>query len=443
MVKKTFPILVALFFVSFSLVCAQTDEEIEQLIDKGITYERENKLRQAVEVYRTVLTIDSTILFIKVRLAKVLSWINEYDDALLYLDEVLEVHPEMTEALFRKAQILGWKGEYTESIKFYEAYLEQKPYSPEGLMGIGRIYFWSGENERAVDYFKRAREAGADEVDAGITISKVYLAMDMKEMAVEELTAVLEIDPENIEARRLLRGIPLMSTWEISPLGMIFDIYADKTVGFTLSSYLIYHLEQKWDFSFQYDFVTISGRNDNRLSFSTVYKGVPNSYFLADLTFTPSANFSPYLGTKLKANYALPNGFGAGLGFMVDMYGDAPLSATQNENLYSIKPEVVKYFDDITFVLLGYDYYAYSSGYSTSKVRLMMNLAYYRSNVLSAGFSYGGDVETQDKDKRVFEFSLGISYNITRRIGLTLTYGYIDTQYGKTNQISFRPLLRW
>lgn len=427
----------------FAQEAEQHADEIDRLIDRGIQYEWENKLQQAIDTYRQVIILDPENVLVRIRLAKVLSWTNQYDEALNILDEVLAQEPEQPEALFRKAQIVSWQGRFEESIELYEAYLEQEPSHPEGLMGLARVYFWSGQNERAIEYFGMAIEAGAYEVDARINMAKVYLALGNNDQAELELQTVLAINPEHEEAKRLLEGIPKLWKYEYVPLGFILYIYPDSSLGYNFSTSFIYHHRQRWDFIAAYELEYISSKFDHTLIFTTVYMGVPNLYLLAGGEVTPQANFSPTGTVKLAVNYAFGNFIGAGIGFRTDFFGDAPLSSIQNENLYEIRPEISKYFGDISHVTLSYSHFILSNGYDTWRIGIGMTLDYYKNNALFAGLAYGGSVEIQDENRRVLEFDLGIGYRVTRRLDLGLSYAYIDTQYGQTHQIGFRPVLRW
>jgi tetratricopeptide (TPR) repeat protein len=441
--NRTFILIFSILLLIPLQLAAQRTDEIDRLIDQGIEYERDNKLQQAIDTYRHVLEFDQENILVRIRLAKVLSWTNQYDEALDILDEVLDRDPAQPEALFRKAQIVSWQGRFEESIELYEAYLEQEPNHPEGLMGLARVYFWSGQNERAIEYFNRSIEAGAYEVDARITLAKVYLAMGNNEQAKAELETVLAINPEHEEAKRLFEGIPKLWKYEYVPLGFILYIYPDRSLGYNFSTSFIYHHRQRWDFIAAYELEYIRSKFDHTLIFSTVYMGIPGLYLLAGGEFTPQANFSPTGTVNLGINYAFGNFIGAGIGFRVDFFGDAPLSSIQNEILYEIRPEISKYFGDISHVTLSYSHFILSNGYDTGRIGIGMTLDYYKNNAIFAGLAYGGSVEIQDETRRVLEFNLGIGYRVTQRLDLGLSYAYIDTQYGQTHQIGFRPVLKW
>jgi tetratricopeptide (TPR) repeat protein len=417
--------------------------EVDRLIDQGIQYERDNKLQQAIDTYRHVLEFDPENTTVRIRLAKLLSWTNQYEEALLILDEVLARDPEQPEALFRKAQILSWQGQFDESIQFFEAYLEQEPNHPEGLMGLARVYFWSEQYERAIELFTEAIEAGASEVDARITIAKVYLAMGKNDQAESELETVLAINPEEEEAKRLLEGIPKLWKYEYVPLGLTLYIFPDNSLGYSFNTSFIYHHRQRWDFIAAYKLKLLKETYDHTLLLTTVYMGIQNLYLLVGGEFTPQASFSPYATANLGINYAFPNFISAGVNFSSDFFGDAPLSTIQNETLYEIRPEVSKYFSDVSRVTLTYSQFIFSTGYNTWKVGFGMTIDYFKNNAIFAALAYGGSVEIKDETRRVLEFDIGIGYRVTRKLDLGLSYAYIDTQYGQTHQIAFRPVIRW
>ena len=440
--KSIIALLLLLLLIPLQL-SAQHAEEIESLIDKGIQYERDNKLQQAIDTYRHILEFDPNNTLVRIRLAKLLSWTNQYDEALLILDEVLEQNPEQPEALFRKAQILSWQGSFDESIQLFKAYLELEPNHPDGLMGLARVYFWSGQHALAIEYFHKAMDAGASEEEVRVSIAKVALAMGDNDYAETELETVLDINPEHEEAKRLLEGIPKLWKYEYVPLGLTLYIYPDNSLGYNLSTSFIYHHKQRWDLIAAYSLKHVQDTFDHTVLLSTVYMGVPNLYLLVGGEFTPQASFTPYAAVNLGVNYSFANFIGAGINFSTDFYGDAPLSTIQNENLYEIRPEISKYFGDVSHVRLTYSQFLFSSGYNTWKIGLNMTLDYYKNNAIFAGLAYGGSVEIQDETRRVLEFNLGIGYRVTRKLDLGLSYAYTDTMYGQTHQIGFRPVLRW
>lgn len=441
--KRFFPLLIVALTVSAALPLPGQEEDPGANVDRAITLERQNKLEQAVEAFQKALDADPSSLLVKVRLAKVLSWLERYPEALDLLGQVLEEEPDHPEALFRSAQIHSWQGDYATAIPLFQRYLEIKGEDHDGLMGLARVYFWSGNAGQAEEYLDRALAAGADETDVRLTLAKVYLSEERYRPAEEQLSQVLALDPGHAEAKRLLRGIPLLYTYELSPLGLELSMYPDGSTGVSLAPYFVYHLKQRWDLKAGYKLALFQDSADHTFSVTAVYRGVPNLYLLGDVSAAPGPSFSPWFSTGLGTRYVSDNGFGGGLDLAADIYGKAPLSSIQEDTLYEISPLLIKYFGDISNVILGYHYHVFASGFSTSTVSLSLTLDYADRNALYLGLSYGGSVESLDPDRRVFEFSLGVNQRITRTTSLAASYSYVDTQYGKTHRLGISPVFTW
>lgn len=437
-INKIFYLTIFLFTYIIFPVYPQSTDELDRIFDKGIEYERANKLDRAVEMYRKALEMNKASNMVKVRLAKVLSWQDNYEDALTLLEEVLEDEKYHSEALFRKAQILSWQGKYNESLAIYQIYLIREKDDFEALMGIARVSFWSGQNEKAIDYFNQAINAGGDEIDARLNLGKVYLNMDDRGAAKEEFNKVLQMDPGNKEAMRFLRDIGTMKTFEVSVLNLIWSIYPDRSSGITASTGLTYHYKHKWDFNLLIEGAFIDQNNDITLSFTTYYRGFQNLYLLGGLSLTPAPDFSPVFSTKLGVDYAFRYLLVGGFNFKTDVFrGDDP------DTLFTLQPELQKYFSDITYVSLGYNQYIYATGYNTGTIGLRLNLEYYNMNLLYVFLIYGGDVEVRDNDRRIFDIGAGISYTFREKFEFSLGYALHETEYGSTHQINSNFIVKW
>ena len=413
----------------------QKQQEIEKLIDKGIEYERANNLDKAIEIYQKVLELDPENLHIKVRLAKVLSWKNEFDKALEILNEVIEVSPYHSEALFRKAQILSWKGEYKKAIATYELYLMKEKNDADALMGIGRACFWSGQYDKAIEYLKRALAAGADEVEVRMELGKVYLATDNKKAARDEFKKILEIDPENKDAKRFLRGIELLKTVEIEPMGIIWELYPDGSTATTLQNNFLYHYRQTFDFILSLNAKALNGTNDTNFRIGTVYMGINNLYTGLTFSFTPDADLYSPAQITASIDYGVGAGFVPGIEVSADIYS--------SETLFTISPRFTKYFTDYTYAVVGYHQYIYSTGYDTLNISFNLSMEYLPQNTISFGVSYGGDVETKDPEKRVFDFNTGITFRITENLMGIIEYSWVETKYGRTHRIGYINRVQW
>ncbi|UCB45539.1 MAG: tetratricopeptide repeat protein [Spirochaetota bacterium] len=433
--KRTLFFFFILFFMLSGVLLFGQTEDIDRLIDQGIKQERDGDINGAAETYKKVLEEDPGNVMVKVRLAKILSWKNEFEEALLLLEDVLLQNPEHLEAMFRKAQILSWKGEYKESITMYKRYLEFRNDNPDALLGIARVYFWSGKYDEAIKSYENALEMGADEAEVLLDLGKVYLALNDREKARETFQRVLEKDPENREAERFLKGIRLEKTYEASPVYTRINIYPDDSVGIAYWSEFVYHPENKWDLVFGFQHTKLRGMADTGIYFTGVYRGIKGLYLRGGLEVNPNPNFSQWLGIDTGINYTFGTILGAGLSFKADIY--------TSETLFTIIPELRKDFTDLTWVGLKYNFYIYNTGYNTGRVELILNLEYIENNDLFVKAVYGGDVETRDPARRVFDFASGISINLHENLETSLSYAWIETPYGRSSEISWSNYIRW
>ena len=444
-------ILIFLLFLPVVLFAQEEGEgtelsdpvDVDRLFDQAVVFEREGRFELAIDQYRRVLEEEPDNTAVLVRTAKLLSWTNQFDEALVLLDQALAKEPEMPEALFRKAQVLSWMERYPESIDLFKRFLESDPADPDGLAGLARVYFWSGRYNMAVETFGKAIEAGMNETAARIDLAKIYLAQHDSKSARKELEKALEINPDNQEARRLLEGIEILYTYELFPLSMQVNIYPDGTPGYFFNPGIIYHLKQTWDFSLINDIESIDGEIDDTVNLGVVYRGFQGMYLGFGAGFTPAASYNPYLSLKGSFHAALNDTVGAGITFKSDLFGEAESAIVQNDTLYEVNPEVATYFGDVSNIKLSGSWFHYASGYDTGRISLNAVVDYYKGNALSAGFSYGGSVETMDSDRRVIEFGFGIHQKITDLIDVSGFYNYIDTTYGLTHQVGLQTVLHW
>jgi tetratricopeptide (TPR) repeat protein len=432
--RKAILVFIPLVALSWTLLFGQAGD-IDGYIDRGIRHERDGNLDGAAAAYEEALKLDPDNMMVKIRLAKILSWQNDFERALLLLDDVLSKQPKNYMALYRKAQILSWKGEYEESISTYRLLLELKRDNPDALLGLARTYFWSGRYDEAVGYFHEALDAGANEVDIRIDLGKLYLALHESERAKEEFERVLEIDPENADAEKFLKGILVEKTYEIAPVNTRINLYPDNSVGVAYWSEFVYHPKNMWDLIFGFEHARLQGMTDTSIYFTGVFRGIKGLYLRGGIRVSPYPSFSPWVKTDLGINYTFGTILGAGLSFRSDIY--------DSETLFTIIPELRKDFSDLTWVGLKYNFYVYTTGYSAGRVELILNLEYAEHNDLFVKAVYGGDVEIRDPSRRVFDFASGISYNLNENIETSISYAWIETLYGRSSEISWSTNIRW
>ena len=417
--------------------------DVDRLVERGVKYERDNNIHEAIKVYRQVLELDNKNFLALIRLAKLLSWTDNMDEALIILDRLEKDYPENTEIYFRKAQILSWKKRYDESISYYKKFLSMEEGDLDGIMGLGRVYFWSKNYKKAIEYFNLAIEKNYSVTEARLNLAKIYFNMNDSVKAEEILLLILENDPENPEAKELYATLPQFMKFEASPSVVKMDFYQGGDFGLKLSPFLNYRMNEMWDLRAKYDFLSADSKSDSIFSAGATFKGVKNLAVAADV----SAAIDPELTEAYKfagqANYSINRNIGGGLAIEHLVFKDINNPVQSNENLTIMKPSFSYYFTDVSYTTIQYIQYLYGSGFKTSAVSLNIALEYYNKNAVSFAVTYGGDYESMDKERNLFEAGGGISYLFSNNFQLGLGYTHIESEYSTTNQFTISPVIRW
>lgn len=97
---------------------------LEELMDKGIEFEKAGEFRNSISYFDRALTqsIDSGETKIELLILKgsALNGLSQYEEALIYFDDVLDVEPENSEALKKKAFTLAQLGQIDDAAHYFK-----------------------------------------------------------------------------------------------------------------------------------------------------------------------------------------------------------------------------------------------------------------------------------------------------------------------------------
>ncbi len=445
MIKK-YIFVILILFISIQFLSAQNiyeNRDVDRLVERGIKYERDNNIYEAIKIYRQVLTLDDKNFLALIRLAKLLSWTENIDEAMIILERLEKEYPDNSETYFRKAQVLSWKKRYDESISYYKKYLEMEEGDLDGIMGLGRVYFWSKKYKKAIEYFNKAIENNYSVTEARLNLAKIYFNMNDSVKAEEILLIILEEDPENPEAKELYATLPQFMKFEASPSIVKMDFYQGGDFGLKLSPFLNYRMNDQWDLRVKYDFLTADEMTDNIFSAGATYKGVENLALAADISAAVDPEMTEALKLAGQANYSINRNIGAGLALEYLVFKDINNPVQSNEKLTILKPSFSYYFTDISYTTIQYIQYLYDSGFKTSAVSLSIVLEYFNKMLsallLPTAAIMNPWMKTEICLKQAEEYHIFLQI-IFRWV---LSYTHIESEYSTTNQLSIVPVIRW
>jgi len=116
---------------------------------------------------------------------------------------------EAAKQYFQIAMLYFGKGDMENSMGYYQKVLDVQPLNKEAILGISYLYERSGNLERAIEQVKEAAKLFPEDTDIHLRGAEIYIMAGRFNEAGDSLRKVLEVEPANIKARRLLGDIYL------------------------------------------------------------------------------------------------------------------------------------------------------------------------------------------------------------------------------------------
>jgi len=96
------------------------------------------------------------------------------------------------------------QGRYEQALPLYERVLETEPVNLRARLGVAHCLLNIGEFDLGLEHFQRAAADHPESSEAALLHAKMLLMLDRTEEGRAELQRVLELDPDNPEAKRHL-----------------------------------------------------------------------------------------------------------------------------------------------------------------------------------------------------------------------------------------------
>jgi len=191
-------LLTIAIITSVSLV--EADQDIDELINKGVQLFNSEQYEEALSYLNEVLEKDPDNLQALNAKGAVFVKIERYEEALTYFDKILEMDPSNVDALNNKVVTLGKLDRGNEAAQYVQRVLELDPAHIEALISQGQVHIRMGEYEEALSYFESAVEIDPNHIEALNAGGQTIIKMGKTEDALPYFDRVLEQNPDHIEA---------------------------------------------------------------------------------------------------------------------------------------------------------------------------------------------------------------------------------------------------
>ncbi|MEN6623871.1 MAG: tetratricopeptide repeat protein, partial [Smithella sp.] len=129
---------------------------------------------------------------------------GEYDKGLDYTYKAIKMRPDLGHLYSNLAVIQYAKGNYTEAAN-YLTIAEKKSFkNGKTRKLLGDCYWLTGKWPQAVDAYKKALEINKGDISAKYNMALALAKMERKDDAVKQLQEILQSDPRDLNARKML-----------------------------------------------------------------------------------------------------------------------------------------------------------------------------------------------------------------------------------------------
>jgi tetratricopeptide (TPR) repeat protein len=173
----------------------------------GDTYLGRGNAGAAVTAYDRALEVMPEHPGVLSDLGLALSSIQEFEGALDYYDRSLEVDPYQTQVLVNRGVTLENLERGEEAIASYELALERNPGEALAYFNLGNVQFVRGDYPRAVQLYRNAVAHNPRLVNGHLMLAQSFILVGMPDSATVAARNVLEFDPTNEAAQRMLADL--------------------------------------------------------------------------------------------------------------------------------------------------------------------------------------------------------------------------------------------
>jgi len=131
---------------------------LSALSNKGRVYVQLNRIKEAINLFKLVLSIDPKFKFALNGMGFALYKTNKFKESIKWFDKALEINPNFIDALNNKGSALLILGQDRESIKWFDKALEINPNFIDALNNKGNFYGKIGKDEEAIKWYDKALE---------------------------------------------------------------------------------------------------------------------------------------------------------------------------------------------------------------------------------------------------------------------------------------------
>jgi tetratricopeptide (TPR) repeat protein len=188
----------------FNKTLTQLPDFVLARYDLAVAYRNQGMTDQAILEYEKVLQVNPNFSEALSNLGGQYFRVGKIDKAIKTLKRAVKSFPNFIQANSNLGAVLNKKKRYKEAVPYLEKTVQLDPEFGMAHYNLGNAYFGVKEFKKARGFLEKASNLGVDFVSLHWKLYEIHKESGDNDRAQKELKYILEIDPENEEAKQKL-----------------------------------------------------------------------------------------------------------------------------------------------------------------------------------------------------------------------------------------------
>lgn len=172
--------------------------------DLAVAYRGLGQTERAISEYEKVLELNPKFPEALSNLGGQYFRKGEVDKAIICFRQALDIYPNFIQALSNLGAVLNKQEEFSQAVPYLKRALNLDPEFGVALFNLGNAYYGLGRWDDAVRAYHDAVNTGVDFLTLHWNLHDIHVKQGDEKQAMRELQIILQLDPQNDEARRKL-----------------------------------------------------------------------------------------------------------------------------------------------------------------------------------------------------------------------------------------------
>ncbi|HDQ14384.1 MAG TPA: tetratricopeptide repeat protein [Sediminispirochaeta sp.] len=197
-----FTLIILILSTSQTLLWSQQEEDTAvELYQRGAQLLSGGEIYRAIDNFRESVSMNPNYLEPLFGLAKAYFRLEEYPQALDYVEEARMLARSDLSVAALHGRILTGMGRYDEARRLFEAHLQETPYHRDLLFGLAELRVATGNIELALESYRNALSSDPHSRKGLLAAALLYSAQDRSQEAGKLIRTAVDLYPEDLRVQ--------------------------------------------------------------------------------------------------------------------------------------------------------------------------------------------------------------------------------------------------